>query len=96
MSIIKNSNYCFLADLHYLMNNIHPFEKSGSPQEASLVARSAKNLTAMQDTWVWSLGQEIPLEEETATQLSILAWKIPWREELGRLESMGSQRVGHD
>ena len=46
--------------------------------------------------WVWSLGQEDPLEEELATHSSILAWKIPWTEEPGGIQSMGLQRVGHD
>ena len=46
--------------------------------------------------WVRSLGQEDPLEKEMATHSSILAWKIPWMKEAGRLQSMGSQRVGHD
>ena len=55
-----------------------------------------KNLPAMQETRVRSLGQEDPLEKEMATHSSILAWKIPWIEEPGRLQSMGSQRVGHD
>ena len=50
----------------------------------------------MQETRVGSLGQEDPLEKEMATHSSILAWKIPWVEEFGRLQSMGSQRVGHD
>ena len=50
----------------------------------------------MQETWIQSLGQEDPLEEEMATQSSILAWEIPWTEEPGRLHSMGSQRVRHD
>ena len=50
----------------------------------------------MQETWVQSLGREDPLEEEVATHSSILAWKIPQTEEPGRLQSMGSQRVGHD
>ena len=45
---------------------------------------------------VWSLGQEDPLEEELATHSSIVAWKIPWTEEPGEIQSMGSQRVGHD
>ena len=63
---------------------------------ASLVAQTVKNLPAMQETWVQSLGQEDPLEEEMATHSSILAWKIPWTEEPGRLQSEGSQRVGHD
>ena len=55
-----------------------------------------KHLPAKQETWVQSLGQEDPLEKETATHSSTLAWKIPWTEEPGRLQSMGSQRVGHD
>ena len=50
----------------------------------------------MQETWVWSLGQEDPLEKEMATHSSILAWKILWSEEPGGLQSMGLQRVGHD
>ena len=63
---------------------------------ASLVAQRVKNLPAMRETWVQSLGQEVPLEKEMATHSSIIAWKIPWMEEPGRLKSMGSQRVGHD
>ena len=55
-----------------------------------------KNLPAMQGTWVQSLGQEDPLEKEMATHSSILAWRIPWMEEPGGLQSMGLQRVGHD
>ena len=50
----------------------------------------------MQETWVWSLGQEDPLEEGTATHSSILVWRIPWTEEPGGLQSMGLQRVGHN
>ena len=49
----------------------------------------------MQGTWVQSLGQEGPLEKEMATYSSVLAWEIPWTEEPGRLQSMGSQSVGH-
>ena len=63
---------------------------------ASLVAQSVKNMPAMQETWVRSLGQEDPQEKEMATHFSILAWKIPWTVEPGGLQSMGSQRVGHD
>ena len=55
-----------------------------------------KNPPAMQKTWVQSLGVQDPLEKEMATHSSILAWKIPWTEEPGELQSMGSQRVGHD
>ena len=63
---------------------------------ASLVAQTVKQLPAMWETWVQSLGWEDPLEKEMAAHSSILAWKIPWTEEPGRLQSMGSQRVGHD
>ena len=55
-----------------------------------------KNLPAMCETWVRSLGREDPLEKEMATHSNTLAWKIPWTEEPGRLQSMGSQRVGHN
>ena len=55
-----------------------------------------KNLPAVQETWVRSLGWEDPLEKEMATHSSILAWKISWTEEPGGLQSMGSQRVGND
>ena len=55
-----------------------------------------KCLPAMQETWVRSLGWEDPLEKEKATHSSTLAWKIPWMEEPGRLQSMGLERVGHD
>ena len=55
-----------------------------------------KNLPAIQETQVRSLGQEDPLEEGMATHSSVLAWRIPWTEEPGRLQSIGSQRVGHD
>ena len=55
-----------------------------------------KESAAMQETWVLSLGWEDPLEKEMATHFSTLAWKIPWLEESGRLQSMGSQRVGRN
>ena len=63
---------------------------------ASQVAQLAKNLPAKQETQVWSLGQEDPLEKRVATHSSILAWRIPWTEKPGRLYSMESQRVRHD
>ena len=63
---------------------------------ASLVAQTIKRLSAMLETWVRFLGQEDPLEKEMATYSSTLAWKIPWTEEPGRLQSMGLQRAGHD
>ena len=62
----------------------------------SLVAQTVKRLPAMQGTWIQSLGQEDPLEKEMATHSSTLAWKIPWMEEPGRLQSMGSQKVRQD
>ena len=61
-----------------------------------LVVETVKNLPAMQKTWIQSLGQGDPLEKEMATHSSILAWRIPWTEEPGRLQSMGLQRVGHN
>ena len=60
------------------------------------VAQRVKHLPTMWETWVWSLGREDPLEKEMATQSSTLAWKIPWTEKAGRVQSMGLQRVGHD
>ena len=63
---------------------------------ASLVAQTIKNLSAVWETWVQSLGQEDSLEKEMVTHLSTVAWRIPWTEEPGRLQSMGSQRVRHD
>ena len=60
------------------------------------MALAVKCLSAMQETRVRSLGWEDPLEKEMAAHSSTLAWKIPWMEKLGRLLSMGSQRVGHD
>ena len=60
------------------------------------MAQRIKCLPAMQETWVRSLGQEDPLEKGMAIPSSTLAWKIPWIEEPGRLQSMGSLRVGHD
>ena len=61
-----------------------------------LVAQRIKHLPAVQETQVRSLGWEDPLEKEMATHSRILAWRITWTEEPGRLESMGSQRVRHD
>ena len=68
----------------------------GGSSGASLVAQTVKRLPAMQETGVQFLGREDPLEKEMATHSSILAWRIPWTEEPGRLQSMGLQRVGHD
>ena len=60
------------------------------------MTQAVKNPPAMQETQVQPLGQEDPLEEEMATHSRMLAWKIPWAEEPGELQSMGLQRVGHD
>ena len=62
----------------------------------SLVAQTVRNVPAMQETQVRSLGREDPLEEGMATHPSILAWEIPWTEEPGGLQSKGLQRVQHD
>ena len=80
-----NSKYLFLR-----ANKYYTFKW------ASLVAQMVERLSAMQETRVWSLGWEDPLEKEMAAHSSILAWKIPWIAEPGRLPSMGSQRVGHN
>ena len=67
--------------------------------EASQVAQWVKNppgMQEMQEAQVWSLGREDPLEESMATHSSILVWRIPWTEEPGRLQSLGSQRAGHN
>ena len=61
-----------------------------------LVAQMVKNLHAMQETWVGSLGRKDPSEKGMATHSSILVWRIPWREEPGGLQSMGEQKVRHD
>ena len=60
------------------------------------MVQTVKNLPAMQETWVRTLGWEDPLEKGMATHFSIFAWRIPWTKEPGRLQSMGSQRAGHD
>ena len=64
--------------------------------KSSLVVQTVKHLSTTQETQVRSLGWEDPLEQEMAIRSSTIAWKIPWTEEPGRLQSVGSQRVGHD
>ena len=61
-----------------------------------LVAQMVKNLSAMPEMWVQSLGQEDPLEKKMSIHSSVLAWKIPWTDETGGLQCMGLQRVRHD
>ena len=65
-------------------------------KRTSLVAQMVKCLPTMRETWVRSLGREDPLEKKMATLSSIIAWRIPWMEELGRLQSTGSQTIGLD
>ena len=72
------------------------FLTQGLNSRASLVAQMVKCLPTIWETWVRSLGQEDPLKKEMATHSSIHAWKIPWTEEPGGLQSMGLQRVRHD
>ena len=73
--------------------NIYIYVCVYKPYRASLVAQ---RLSATRETWAQSLGGEDPLEKEMATHSSTLVWKIPWMVEPGRLQSVGSQRVGHD
>ena len=76
-----------------IFNLLYLFQLEARPIHASLVAQLVKNPPAMQETLVRSLGQEDPLEKGTATHSSIVAWRIPWTEEPGSLQSRGSQRV---
>ena len=72
-------------------------QRVGHDLATSLVAQRVKHLPAMRETWVWKdLGQEDPLEKEMSTHSSIFAWRITWMEEPGGLQSVGSQRVGHE
>ena len=70
--------------------------KSKNEAGASGVAQTIKNLPVMRETWIQSLGPEDPLEKGMTTHSSILAWRIPWTEKPSGLQSMDSQRVGHD
>ena len=93
---------CFLKNMENCWHASNPaidtwdFTILVSVSWASLVAQMLKNLPAIQETWVWPLGKEDPLEEGMASHSSILAWWIPWTEEPGGLQSMGLQRVRHD
>ena len=82
-SVGKGSKFAFLTGLQVM-----PW--------TFLVAQTVKHLPTMQETQVRSLGREGPLEKEMAAHSSVLAWKIPWMEEPGGLQSVGSQRVRHD
>ena len=87
---------CARASQEVLVVKKPPANIGDIRNRASLVAQMVKCLPAMRKIQVQSLGQEDPLEKEMATHSSPLAWKIPWRVEPGRLQYMGSQRVGHD
>ena len=78
------------------VETVSDFILGGSKITASLVAQRLKRLPPMWEIRVQSLGQEDPLEKKMVTHSSILAWRIPWTEKPGRLQSSGSQRVGHD
>ena len=84
------------ARVSLLLTLTWPFSRLPQCKGASLVAQKVKNLPAMQETWVQSLGQEDPLEKRMATHSSILAWEIPWTEEPGGLQPIWLQRVGHN
>ena len=96
--------YVYWVHVHYQVDGLpilspslcFPFSIPSWSLWASLVAQSIKNPPAMWETWVLSLGWEDPLEEGMETRSSILAWRIPSTEEPGGLQSMGSQRIGHD
>ena len=104
MSIILS--HCICSTLHYtvvtclcalsshLIHSAHIFEQLFYAR-ASLVAQLVKNLPEMEETWVWSMGSEDPLEKEMATHSSILVWRISWTSS-GWLQSMALQRVRHD
>ena len=84
------------VSLSYLFRSEVLFHKLSLYAQTSLVAQMVKHLSTMRETWVRSLGWEDPLEKEMAIHSSTIAWKIPWTEELGSLQSMGLRRVRHD
>ena len=93
MITIKMSRCLYLKT--YLLVPVHRNQLNKNIRD-SLVAQMVKNLPVMQETRVQSLGQEDPLEKGIANHSSILAWRIPWTEEPGGLQFMGSQRVKHN
>ena len=84
-----------MIDEKYKKSNIFPINKISAILGLSLVAQTMNNLPTMQETWVQFLGQEDPLEKGMTTHPSILAWRIPWTEEPGLLQSMGLHGVRH-
>ena len=85
-----------LLYLHFFSLNLNSTHLVSLLCRASLVAQLVKNLPTMQETQVQSLGQEDPLEKGMAARSSTLAWRVPWTEEPGALQAVGSHRVGHD
>ena len=89
----RTLQFIFHVSLILSWNLISGFGFIVEPYEASLVAQAVKNLSAMQETWVKSWVWEDPLEKGMATHSNFLAWRIPWTEEPGRLQSIGSQKL---
>ena len=96
LGITYSSCDVFLLPIYWVIWKGASFECGSEQERTSLVPQTVKSLSAVQETRVLSLGRKDPLEKEMATHSSILAWKIPWMKEPGRLQSMGSQRVWHD
>ena len=99
LSLLQFNIFYFLVfqSLTFLSDKLsNPFKGLNIRLRDSPVVQRLKRLPGMWETGVQSLGREDPLEKEMATHSSTLAWRIPWKEEPGRLQSMGSQRVGHD
>ena len=93
----KPSLFIWKFSVHVLLKPIlENFEHYFNSMWPSLVAQTVMHLPAMQETWVRSLGWEVPLEKEMATHSNTLAWKISWTEEPGMLQSMRLQNVGHN
>ena len=93
---VKSYSFSHKGLKNFLINWLLGFYSFCYSFRASLVAQSVKNLPAMEETWVQSMGREAPLEKEMAIHSSILAWRILWTEETGGLQSKGLQRVRHD
>ena len=92
-----NPGLSYCGQILYQLSHKGSLEEEMAPTSAqSLVAQTVKRLPTMQETWVRFLDWEDALEKEMATHSSTLAWKFPWMEGPGRLQSMGSQRFGHD
>ena len=93
---MSSSNPGFLPSPHLQTPSHHGLKLQYVNWRTSLVAQIVNHLPAMQETWVLSLDQEDPLEKGMATHSNILAWRIPWTQDPGRLQSMESQRVRYD